>query len=78
VGGEKHPVGYAENTKRSKKSQALGMTKGGAALPLKIGRTDPRSQRETLAPFDFSFWFVVIKTNLREQNWLHQPLPARC
>ena len=27
VGGEKHPVSYAENTKRSKKSQALGMTK---------------------------------------------------
>src|SRR5580704_5191406 len=26
VGGEKHPVSYAENTKRSKKSQALGMT----------------------------------------------------
>jgi hypothetical protein len=28
VGGEKDPVSYAENTKRSKKSQALGMTKG--------------------------------------------------
>jgi hypothetical protein len=26
VGGEKHPVSYAENTKRSKKSQALRMT----------------------------------------------------
>jgi hypothetical protein len=26
LGGEKHPVSYAENTKRSKKSQALGMT----------------------------------------------------
>jgi hypothetical protein len=33
VGGEKHPVSYAENTKRSKKSQALGMTKGRVALP---------------------------------------------
>src|SRR5580704_16041285 len=33
VGGEKHPVSYAENTKRSKKSQALGMTKGRAKLP---------------------------------------------
>jgi hypothetical protein len=31
VGGEKHPVSYAENTKRSKKSQALGMTKGRVA-----------------------------------------------
>ena len=27
-GGEKHPVSYAENTKRSKKSQALLMTSG--------------------------------------------------
>ena len=27
VGGEKHPVSYAENTKRSKKSQALLMNK---------------------------------------------------
>jgi hypothetical protein len=27
VGGEKDPVSYAENTKRSKKSQALGMTR---------------------------------------------------
>src|SRR5580700_8211581 len=26
VGGEKHPVSYAENTERSKKSQALRMT----------------------------------------------------
>src|ERR1700720_3826266 len=33
VGGEKHPVSYAENTKRSKKSQALGMTKERAKLP---------------------------------------------
>src|SRR5580692_4309773 len=36
VGGEKHPVGYAENTKRSKKSQALGMTKRGE-LVLHLG-----------------------------------------
>jgi hypothetical protein len=33
VGGEKHPVRCAENTKRSKKSQALGMTKDKVALP---------------------------------------------
>ena len=26
MGGKKHPVSYAENTKRSKKSQALRMT----------------------------------------------------
>jgi hypothetical protein len=47
VGGEKDPVSYAENTKRSKKSQALGMTKGGAALPSKVCRTDPGLKRET-------------------------------
>ena len=33
MGGEKHPVSYAENTKRSKKSQALGMT---TLLALKV------------------------------------------
>src|SRR6202035_2598124 len=37
VGGEKHPVSYAENTKRSKKSQALGMTRGGWGVPLGLG-----------------------------------------
>src|SRR3984957_19167753 len=36
VGGEKHPVSYAENTKRSKKSQALGMTKERAGFPLRV------------------------------------------
>src|SRR5580658_10362179 len=45
VGGEKHPVGYAENTKRSKKSQALGMTKRGrVGSSFGIGRTDRGSR----------------------------------
>jgi hypothetical protein len=43
VGGlEIQVVGYAENTKRSKKSQALGMTKEGAALSWESGRLPPR------------------------------------
>jgi hypothetical protein len=36
VGGEKHPVSYAENTKRSKKSQAFGMTKERATVPQRV------------------------------------------
>jgi hypothetical protein len=48
LGGLKYSWLDAENTKRSKKSQALGMTKEGAAFPFEIGCEDPRSQKRDL------------------------------
>src|SRR5580704_9288106 len=72
VGGEKHPVGYAENTKRSKKSQALGMTKRGrVGSSFGIGRTDRGSRgKPQISPLRYA---PVEMTSLLQRSHNFSP-----
>ena len=47
VGGKKHPVSYAENTKRSKKSQALRMTALWGVKSIRLATQKTRKDRKS-------------------------------